>query len=271
MFVKISRNHSTNSTLRGSLHPASAHSTLTRHQAQAMASQLARNPPAVTAAASVVVTSEMRGPPDYSRQLHFPVSSAGGVVADSGHRLSLVGHPPPPGILQSAAAAITPPDHKRTPSSADHRSGGGDRSDHSRTPSDIHTGGGGVPEQHGRSPLGPAIADLVSQPHKLTRAANPLATTSSVSPPEQQQRTTQSPPPPPHYRGEQMAAVAAGAAPAFHEPRLVYPVMKKSGDLGVRLVGGNAVGIFVHSVDMDSPAFNVGLRCADQVSLIAKN
>lgn len=41
--------------------------------------------------------------------------------------------------------------------------------------------------------------------------------------------------------------------------------MKKSGDLGVRLVGGNAVGIFVHSVDMDSPAFNVGLRCADQI------
>ena len=28
----------------------------------------------------------------------------------------------------------------------------------------------------------------------------------------------------------------------FHEPRLVYPIMKKSTDLGVRLVGGNAVG-----------------------------
>ena len=51
----------------------------------------------------------------------------------------------------------------------------------------------------------------------------------------------------------------------YHEPRLVYPIMKKSTDLGVRLVGGNAVGIFIHSVDMDSPAYQVGLRCADQI------
>ena len=51
----------------------------------------------------------------------------------------------------------------------------------------------------------------------------------------------------------------------YQEPRLVYPVMKKSGDLGVRLVGGNAVGIFIHSVDLDSPAFQTGLRCADQI------
>merc|ERR1719192_710852 len=51
----------------------------------------------------------------------------------------------------------------------------------------------------------------------------------------------------------------------YHEPRLVYPVMKKSSDLGVRLVGGNAVGIFIHSVDLDSPAYLVGLRSADQI------
>ena len=51
----------------------------------------------------------------------------------------------------------------------------------------------------------------------------------------------------------------------YHEPRLVYPIMKKSTDLGVRLVGGNAVGIFIHSVDIDSPAYQVGLRCADQI------
>jgi membrane-associated protease RseP (regulator of RpoE activity) len=51
----------------------------------------------------------------------------------------------------------------------------------------------------------------------------------------------------------------------YHEPRLVYPVMKKSGDLGVRLVGGNAVGIFIHSVDMDSPAHLIGLHSADQI------
>ena len=41
--------------------------------------------------------------------------------------------------------------------------------------------------------------------------------------------------------------------------------MNKSTDLGVRLVGGNSVGIFIHSVDMDSPAYRVGLRCADQI------
>ena len=45
--------------------------------------------------------------------------------------------------------------------------------------------------------------------------------------------------------------------PAF-EPRMVYPVLRKSGDLGVRLVGGNAVGIFIHSVDPDSAAYHVG-------------
>jgi C-terminal processing protease CtpA/Prc len=74
------------------------------------------------------------------------------------------------------------------------------------------------------------------------------------------------------------AAVAAGSAvltssqqmaslyrEKYHEPRLVYPIMKKSGDLGVRLVGGNAVGIFIHSVDVDSPAYNIGLRSADQI------
>ena len=47
--------------------------------------------------------------------------------------------------------------------------------------------------------------------------------------------------------------------PAF-EPRMVYPVLRKSGDLGVRLVGGNAVGIFIHSVDPDSAAYHVGKK-----------
>ena len=40
----------------------------------------------------------------------------------------------------------------------------------------------------------------------------------------------------------------APASPPY-EPRLVCPALKKSGDLGVRLVGGNAVGIFIHSVE----------------------
>jgi hypothetical protein len=56
----------------------------------------------------------------------------------------------------------------------------------------------------------------------------------------------------------------APASPPY-EPRLVYPTMKKSGDLGVRLVGGNAVGIFIHSVEIDSAAYQVGLRYADQI------
>ena len=47
--------------------------------------------------------------------------------------------------------------------------------------------------------------------------------------------------------------------PAF-EPRMVYPLLRKSGDLGVRLVGGNAVGIFIHSVDPDSAANHVGKK-----------
>jgi len=54
-------------------------------------------------------------------------------------------------------------------------------------------------------------------------------------------------------------------SPHYHDPRLVFPVLKKSGDLGVRLVGGNAVGIFIHSVEKDSPAYHVGLRSADQI------
>ncbi len=54
-------------------------------------------------------------------------------------------------------------------------------------------------------------------------------------------------------------------SPQYSEPRLVYPVMKKSGDLGVRLVGGNAVGIFIHSVDIATHAYNVSLRGTDKI------
>ena len=47
---------------------------------------------------------------------------------------------------------------------------------------------------------------------------------------------------------------------SMYEPRIVaIPVMKKSGDLGVRLVGGNAVGIFIHSVEIDSVSYQVSL------------
>lgn len=41
------------------------------------------------------------------------------------------------------------------------------------------------------------------------------------------------------------------------EPSLVYLEMKKAHSLGISLVGGNAVGIFVHAVQADSPAYKV--------------
>ena len=38
---------------------------------------------------------------------------------------------------------------------------------------------------------------------------------------------------------------------------MVYLEMKKAHSLGISLVGGNAVGIFVHAVQTDSPAYKV--------------
>lgn len=74
-----------------------------------------------------------------------------------------------------------------------------------------------------------------------------------------------------HQMNQLAAAVAAakqaqlptsGNVSPPYEPRLVRPAIKKSGDLGVRLVGGNAVGIFIHSVVIDSAAYQVGV-CVD--------
>ena len=42
--------------------------------------------------------------------------------------------------------------------------------------------------------------------------------------------------------------------------RLLRPVLQKTGVLGVRLVGGNAVGIFIHSIEPCSPASDVGIK-----------
>ena len=49
------------------------------------------------------------------------------------------------------------------------------------------------------------------------------------------------------------------------EPRLLRPVLHRTGVLGVRLVGGNAVGIFIHSIEPGSPASDVGIQRGDQV------
>ncbi len=93
------------------------------------------------------------------------------------------------------------------------------------------------------------VEAMVSQFARNPPGGAAVAAGSAVLPPSQQQQ-------------QQMASLYREK---YHEPRLVYPIMKKSGDLGVRLVGGNAVGIFIHSVDMDSPAYNIGLRSADQI------
>lgn len=39
----------------------------------------------------------------------------------------------------------------------------------------------------------------------------------------------------------------------------------KTSNLGISLVGGNAAGIFIHSVQPDSLAYHAGLRTGDQI------
>lgn len=47
--------------------------------------------------------------------------------------------------------------------------------------------------------------------------------------------------------------------------RKVYIETRKCPNLGISLLGGNAYGIFIHSVHKDSIAENVGLRVGDQI------
>ncbi|EAT43390.1 AAEL005196-PA [Aedes aegypti] len=47
--------------------------------------------------------------------------------------------------------------------------------------------------------------------------------------------------------------------------KLAIVYWKKSSNLGISLVGGNANGIFVHGVQKDSIADNAGLRVGDQI------
>ncbi|XP_055614561.1 disks large homolog 5, partial [Uranotaenia lowii] len=49
------------------------------------------------------------------------------------------------------------------------------------------------------------------------------------------------------------------------KPRLIFIETRKSSNLGISLVGGNANGIFVHGVQKDSIADNAGLRIGDQI------
>lgn len=50
-------------------------------------------------------------------------------------------------------------------------------------------------------------------------------------------------------------------------PRVITMHTKKCPNLGIRLIGGNAVGIYVHDIDKGSIADNAGFRIGDQVSL----
>lgn len=50
-----------------------------------------------------------------------------------------------------------------------------------------------------------------------------------------------------------------------NEPRYLYLETMKTSNLGISLVGGNAVGIFIHSVHTDSLAYQAGLRTGDQI------
>lgn len=45
-----------------------------------------------------------------------------------------------------------------------------------------------------------------------------------------------------------------------YEPRYLIMETRKCSNLGISLVGGNAVGIFVHSVTVNSLAYNAGLQ-----------
>ncbi|KAJ3662868.1 hypothetical protein Zmor_007188 [Zophobas morio] len=49
------------------------------------------------------------------------------------------------------------------------------------------------------------------------------------------------------------------------EPRYLYIETLKTSNLGISLVGGNAAGIFIHSVQPDSLAYHAGLRTGDQI------
>ncbi|XP_050531919.1 disks large homolog 5 [Daktulosphaira vitifoliae] len=50
-----------------------------------------------------------------------------------------------------------------------------------------------------------------------------------------------------------------------YEPRYLIMETRKCSNLGISLVGGNAVGIFVHSVTVNSLAYNAGLRTGDRI------
>lgn len=52
---------------------------------------------------------------------------------------------------------------------------------------------------------------------------------------------------------------------SVYDPRYLILETQKCCDLGITLVGGNAVGIYVHTVAAGSLAYNAGLRTGDHI------
>lgn len=53
------------------------------------------------------------------------------------------------------------------------------------------------------------------------------------------------------------------------DPRIITMNTKKSTNLGISLMGGNAVGIYVHDVQKNSLAESAGMRKGDQVRILS--
>lgn len=98
------------------------------------------------------------------------------------------------------------------------------------------------PRTIGRSIMSPVNANTVSS----ISAIAPKAISNNDSHPSQLVSSSQSN----HYK---------------EQPRLIFIETRKSSNLGISLVGGNANGIFVHGVQKDSIADNAGLRVGDQI------
>ncbi|KAJ8967605.1 hypothetical protein NQ314_002723 [Rhamnusium bicolor] len=58
---------------------------------------------------------------------------------------------------------------------------------------------------------------------------------------------------------------ATGNSRTSEEPRYLCIETLKTSNLGISLVGGNAAGVFIHSVQPDSLAYHAGLRTGDQI------